>query len=132
MSLCVQQIEFHSFNKEDDDFQGVDYSLRGKLSAVRIVFLYRFIQEVRISVQSFDVKQQNNNNNKKGKIKIYIYISFDVKLWRMKWKGRNNRGKSFCVHGKVFVWGDSEVVKFEVCGLYLVFGSEFRGSEDWF
>ncbi|CAM6102066.1 unnamed protein product [Calypogeia fissa] len=40
------ELEFHSFNKEDDDFQGYDYSLSGKLSAVRIVFLYRFIQEI--------------------------------------------------------------------------------------
>ncbi|PTQ34792.1 hypothetical protein MARPO_0076s0036 [Marchantia polymorpha] len=40
------ELEFQSFNKDDDDFQGHDYSLTGKLSAVRIVFLYRFIQEI--------------------------------------------------------------------------------------
>ncbi|KAJ7520826.1 hypothetical protein O6H91_19G024000 [Diphasiastrum complanatum] len=40
------KLDFHSYNKEDDDYQGYDYSLFGKLSAVRIVFLYRFIQEV--------------------------------------------------------------------------------------
>ncbi|KAL2613699.1 hypothetical protein R1flu_025391 [Riccia fluitans] len=40
------ELEFHSFSKDDDDFQGYDYSLTGKFSAVRIVFLYRFIQEI--------------------------------------------------------------------------------------
>ncbi|KAL3679175.1 hypothetical protein R1sor_022131 [Riccia sorocarpa] len=40
------ELEFHSFSKDDDDFQGHDYSLTGKFSAVRIVFLYRFIQEI--------------------------------------------------------------------------------------
>ncbi|KAH9312826.1 hypothetical protein KI387_027861 [Taxus chinensis] len=38
--------KFQSFNRDEDDFQGYDYSLSGRLSAVRIVFLYRFIQEV--------------------------------------------------------------------------------------
>lgn len=36
---------FQSYSAEDDDYQGYDYSLSGRLSAVRIVFLYRFIQE---------------------------------------------------------------------------------------
>ncbi|XP_059643008.1 uncharacterized protein LOC132284858 [Cornus florida] len=37
---------FKSFSAEDDDYEGYDYSLCGQLSAVRIVFLYRFVQEV--------------------------------------------------------------------------------------
>ncbi|KAI8561923.1 hypothetical protein RHMOL_Rhmol04G0379800 [Rhododendron molle] len=37
---------FNSYSTEDDDYEGYDYSLRGKLSAVRIVFLYRFVQEI--------------------------------------------------------------------------------------
>ncbi|KAG0559465.1 hypothetical protein KC19_10G107200 [Ceratodon purpureus] len=40
------ELEFQSYNKDEDDYQGYDYSLSGKLSAVRIVFLYRFIQEI--------------------------------------------------------------------------------------
>lgn len=37
---------FTSYSDEDDDYEGYDYSLTGRLSAVRIVFLYRFVQEV--------------------------------------------------------------------------------------
>ncbi|KAK9136608.1 hypothetical protein Sjap_007202 [Stephania japonica] len=37
---------FNSYNAEDDDFEGYDYSLCGRLSGVRIVFLYRFVQEM--------------------------------------------------------------------------------------
>ncbi|XP_042475866.1 uncharacterized protein LOC122057714 isoform X2 [Macadamia integrifolia] len=37
---------FNSYSAEDDDYEGYDYSLRGRLSAVRIVFLYRFVQEI--------------------------------------------------------------------------------------
>ncbi|XP_057959044.1 uncharacterized protein LOC131151699 [Malania oleifera] len=37
---------FNSYGAEDDDFEGYDYSLSGRLSAVRIVFLYRFVQEI--------------------------------------------------------------------------------------
>ncbi|KAI6692875.1 hypothetical protein NL676_020585, partial [Syzygium grande] len=40
------KLRFNSYSAEDDDFEGYDYSLRGRLSAVRIVFLYRFVQEV--------------------------------------------------------------------------------------
>ncbi|CAN4121397.1 unnamed protein product [Withania somnifera] len=40
------QFVFKSHSTEDDDFEGYDYSLRGRLSAVRIVFLYRFVQEI--------------------------------------------------------------------------------------
>ncbi|KAJ8645273.1 hypothetical protein MRB53_007021 [Persea americana] len=36
---------FESYSAEDDDYKGYDYSLRGRLSAVRIVFLYKFVQE---------------------------------------------------------------------------------------
>ncbi|KAK6930330.1 Vacuolar protein sorting-associated protein 13, DH-like domain [Dillenia turbinata] len=37
---------FNSYSSEDDDYEGYDYSLSGQLSAVRIVFLYRFVQEI--------------------------------------------------------------------------------------
>ncbi|GMP92953.1 hypothetical protein CsSME_00042986 [Camellia sinensis var. sinensis] len=37
---------FNSYSAEDDDYEGYDYSLQGRVSAVRIVFLYRFVQEV--------------------------------------------------------------------------------------
>ena len=40
------QFKFNSYSAEDDDYEGYDYSLQGRLSAVRIVFLYRFVQEV--------------------------------------------------------------------------------------
>lgn len=40
------QFAFKSYSVEDDDYEGYDYSLTGHLSAVRLVFLYRFIQEV--------------------------------------------------------------------------------------
>ncbi|KAF5752107.1 hypothetical protein HS088_TW01G00014 [Tripterygium wilfordii] len=40
------KFNFHSYSAEDDDYEGYDYSLSGRLSAVRIVFLYRFVQEV--------------------------------------------------------------------------------------
>ncbi|CAK9187594.1 unnamed protein product [Ilex paraguariensis] len=40
------QFTFHSYSAQDDDYEGYDYSLRGRLSAVRIVFLYRFVQEI--------------------------------------------------------------------------------------
>lgn len=40
------QFTFKSFSPEDDDYEGYNYSLSGKLSAVRIVFLNRFIQEI--------------------------------------------------------------------------------------
>ncbi|KAL3831089.1 hypothetical protein ACJIZ3_019891 [Penstemon smallii] len=40
------QFTFNSYSIEDDDYEGYDYSLNGRLSAVRIVFLYRFVQEI--------------------------------------------------------------------------------------
>lgn len=40
------QLEFSSFNADDEDYKGYDYSLLGQLSEVRIVYLNRFIQEV--------------------------------------------------------------------------------------
>lgn len=40
------QFTFSSYSPEDDDYEGYGYSLCGRLSAVRIVFLYRFVQEV--------------------------------------------------------------------------------------
>ncbi|KAK3025351.1 hypothetical protein RJ639_043860, partial [Escallonia herrerae] len=40
------QFTFNSYSSEDEDYEGYDYSLHGRLSAVRIVFLYRFVQEI--------------------------------------------------------------------------------------
>lgn len=40
------QIDFSSYNVGDEDYCGYDYSLVGKLSEVRIVYLNRFVQEV--------------------------------------------------------------------------------------
>ncbi|XP_062178337.1 uncharacterized protein LOC133883124 isoform X2 [Alnus glutinosa] len=40
------KFKFNSYSVEDDDYEGYDYSLCGRLSAVRIVFLYRFVQEI--------------------------------------------------------------------------------------
>lgn len=40
------QLEFVSFNEDDLDYEGYDFSVTGKLSEVRLVFLNRFIQEV--------------------------------------------------------------------------------------
>jgi len=45
-SCFTLQFKFSSYSAGDDDYEGYDYSLSGKLSAVRIVFLYRFVQEV--------------------------------------------------------------------------------------
>ncbi|KAK7291737.1 hypothetical protein RIF29_07114 [Crotalaria pallida] len=42
------KFKFNSYSAEDDDFEGYDYSLQGHLSAVRIVFLYRFVQEITV------------------------------------------------------------------------------------
>ncbi|GER35434.1 pleckstrin homology (PH) domain-containing protein [Striga asiatica] len=40
------ELKFCSFSANDDDYEGYDYSLFGKLSEVRIVYLNRFLQEV--------------------------------------------------------------------------------------
>ncbi|KAI3512412.1 hypothetical protein L1887_19727 [Cichorium endivia] len=40
------QFAFESYNPEDDDYTGYNFSLSGKLSSIRIVFLNRFIQEL--------------------------------------------------------------------------------------
>ncbi|KAL9249938.1 Intermembrane lipid transfer protein VPS13-like protein [Drosera capensis] len=37
---------FKSYSAEDDDYAGYDCSLCGRLSGVRIVFLYRFVREI--------------------------------------------------------------------------------------
>ncbi|KAG8658937.1 uncharacterized protein LOC110610326 isoform X2 [Manihot esculenta] len=42
------KIKFSSYCAEDDDYEGYDYSLSGRLSAVRIIFLYRFVQEITV------------------------------------------------------------------------------------
>ncbi|PKU86461.1 hypothetical protein MA16_Dca017022 [Dendrobium catenatum] len=40
------KFNFQSYSIEDDDYEGYDYSLSGRLSAVRIIFLYRFVLEI--------------------------------------------------------------------------------------
>ncbi|KAE9602547.1 putative vacuolar protein sorting-associated protein [Lupinus albus] len=42
------KFKFISYSADDDDYKGYDYSLQGHLSAVRIVFLYRFVQEITV------------------------------------------------------------------------------------
>ncbi|KAK7264763.1 hypothetical protein RJT34_32373 [Clitoria ternatea] len=42
------KFKFNSYSADDDDYEGYDYSLQGHLSAVRIVFLYRFVQEIMV------------------------------------------------------------------------------------
>ena len=44
------QFTFNSYGIEDDDYEGYNYSLHGQLSEVRIVFLYRFVQEVSLDI----------------------------------------------------------------------------------
>lgn len=46
MHCCIVQLLFSSYSSDDEDYEGYDYSLIGKLSEVRIVYLNRFIQEV--------------------------------------------------------------------------------------
>ncbi|CAH9120085.1 unnamed protein product [Cuscuta europaea] len=40
------ELEFCSFNADDEDYEGYDYGLLGELCEVRVVYLNRFIQEV--------------------------------------------------------------------------------------
>ncbi|KAL0409292.1 UNVERIFIED_CONTAM: hypothetical protein Sradi_1863600 [Sesamum radiatum] len=40
------KLVFCSYNADDEDYEGYDYSLQGELSEVRIVYLNRFVQEV--------------------------------------------------------------------------------------
>ncbi|XP_017974971.1 PREDICTED: uncharacterized protein LOC18603726 [Theobroma cacao] len=42
------KFKFNSYSAGDDDYEGYDYRLCGRLSAVRIVFLYRFVQEITV------------------------------------------------------------------------------------
>lgn len=42
------KFKFNSYSAGDVDYEGHDYSLSGRLSAVRIIFLYRFIQEITV------------------------------------------------------------------------------------
>lgn len=44
--LLIMQLVFTSFNVDDEDYEGYEYSLFGQLSEVRIVYLNRFVQEV--------------------------------------------------------------------------------------
>ncbi|KAG0473500.1 hypothetical protein HPP92_015357 [Vanilla planifolia] len=40
------RLDFSSFSENDEDYNGYDYSLTGKISEVRVVYLNRFVQEV--------------------------------------------------------------------------------------
>ncbi|KAH7316123.1 hypothetical protein KP509_21G079300 [Ceratopteris richardii] len=40
------ELEFSSFNKDDTDYEGYEYSLNGKLSEIRFIYLNRFIKEI--------------------------------------------------------------------------------------
>uniref|UniRef100_A0A6N2LUY9 PH domain-containing protein n=1 Tax=Salix viminalis TaxID=40686 RepID=A0A6N2LUY9_SALVM len=40
------KFNFSSYSAEDDDYEGYDYKLSGRLSAACIIFLYRFVQEI--------------------------------------------------------------------------------------
>lgn len=54
LPLVCFQFTFNSYSIGDDDYEGYDFSLSGRLSAVRIIFLYRFVQEViRIPIMKF-------------------------------------------------------------------------------
>ncbi|KAM1723465.1 hypothetical protein COP2_022339 [Malus domestica] len=44
----VESLIKFKFSAEDDDYEGYVYSLCGQLSAVRIIFLYRFVQEITV------------------------------------------------------------------------------------
>ncbi len=46
MRLFLLQLEIVSFNADDEDYEGYEFSITGKMSELRIVFLNRFIQEV--------------------------------------------------------------------------------------
>eukprot|EP00897_Mesotaenium_endlicherianum_P008373 jgi/Mesen1/7564/ME000392S06833 len=46
-SASLVQVEYQTYSQEDEDYPGYESSVTGQLSAVRIVFLYRFIQEAR-------------------------------------------------------------------------------------
>jgi vacuolar protein sorting-associated protein 13A/C len=46
MWLFLLQLEIVSFNADDEDYEGYEFSITGKMSELRIVFLNRFIQEV--------------------------------------------------------------------------------------
>lgn len=45
-STSFVELEFYSFSEDDNDYEGYEYSLIGKLSEVRFVYLHRFIQEL--------------------------------------------------------------------------------------
>lgn len=47
--IVFVQLEFVSFNEDDIDYKGYEYSVTGKISEVRVVFLNRFVQEVNTS-----------------------------------------------------------------------------------
>ncbi|KAK1425949.1 hypothetical protein QVD17_14616 [Tagetes erecta] len=49
------QFTFKSYSPDDDDYEGYSYSLSGRLSAVRVVFLNRFIQEFMLQLSAYFV-----------------------------------------------------------------------------
>ncbi|KAI5072395.1 hypothetical protein GOP47_0012501 [Adiantum capillus-veneris] len=45
-STSFIELGFSSFSKDDNDYEGYEYSMKGKLSEIRFVYLNRFIQEI--------------------------------------------------------------------------------------
>ncbi|XP_040947934.1 uncharacterized protein [Gossypium hirsutum] len=46
--ISTKKTKKNRFNAGDDDYEGYNYRLCGRLSAVRIVFLCRFVQEITV------------------------------------------------------------------------------------
>ncbi|KAL8101699.1 hypothetical protein AgCh_033550 [Apium graveolens] len=86
------ELEFSSFNADDEDYKGYDYSLLGQLSEVRIVYLNRFIQEVvsyfmglvpKTTDDVVEVKDQVTNSEKwftKSEIEGSPAVKLDLSL----------------------------------------------------
>ncbi|KAL0446423.1 UNVERIFIED_CONTAM: hypothetical protein Slati_1770200 [Sesamum latifolium] len=86
------ELVFCSYNAEDEDYEGYDYSLQGELSEVRIVYLNRFVQEVisyfmglvpSDSKDVIQVKDQVTNSEKwltRSEIEGSPAVKFDLSL----------------------------------------------------
>ncbi|BFG31191.1 hypothetical protein CerSpe_174650 [Prunus speciosa] len=69
------ELVFTSFNVDDEDYEGYEYSLYGQLSEVRIVYLNRFIQEVASYFMGLVP------NNSKGVIKLKDQVTNSEKMF---------------------------------------------------
>ncbi|KAL0326634.1 UNVERIFIED_CONTAM: hypothetical protein Sangu_1741400 [Sesamum angustifolium] len=91
-SAVNSQLVFCSYNADDEDYEGYDYSLQGELSEVRIVYLNRFVQEVvsyfmglvpSDSKDVIQVKDQVTNSEKwltRSEIEGSPAVKFDLSL----------------------------------------------------